>query len=33
VGAKFDWRPREVPATVDVSFADVGLLLDQCHLA
>jgi hypothetical protein len=28
VGAKFEWRPREVPAEVDVSFADVGLLLD-----
>ena len=28
VGAKFGWRPREVPAEVDVSFADVGLLLD-----
>lgn len=28
VGAKFDWRPREVPAAVDVSFADVGLLFD-----
>jgi hypothetical protein len=29
VGAKFDWRPREVPAAVDVSFADVGLLWDR----
>ena len=28
VGAKFDWRPREVLAEVDVSFADVSLLLD-----
>ncbi len=29
VAAKFDWRPREVPAAVDVSFADVGLLWDR----
>ena len=29
VGARFDWRPREVPAAVDVSFADVGLLWDR----
>jgi len=28
VGAKFDWRPRQRPEKVDLSFADVGLMLD-----
>jgi hypothetical protein len=29
VGAKFDWRPRQLPEMVNVSFADVGLLVDD----
>jgi hypothetical protein len=29
VGAKFDWRPSQLPQMVNVSFADVGLLLDD----
>ena len=29
VGAKFDWRPRQFPEIVNVSFADVGLLVDD----
>jgi hypothetical protein len=29
VGAKFDWRPRETPEEVDVSFATIGLLRDM----
>lgn len=29
VGGKFDWRPGQLPRKVDVSFADVGLLMDD----
>lgn len=29
VGGTFDWRPRAVPAEVDLSFATVGLLRDR----
>jgi hypothetical protein len=28
VGAKFDWRPSQLPEMVNVSFANVGLLVD-----
>lgn len=28
VGTTFDWRPRQAPEQVDLSFADVGLLVD-----
>ena len=31
VDGKFDWRPSQVPETVDVSFASVGLLLDDLN--
>jgi hypothetical protein len=29
VGGKFDWRPGQTPGKVDISFADVGLLIDN----
>ncbi len=29
IGANFDWRPRNCPKQVNVSFADVGLLQDN----
>jgi hypothetical protein len=29
VGGRFDWRPGQAPGKVDVSFANVGLLIDD----